>query len=193
MGASLFAGIPYPAGSQQVAVPADMKLLADAVDPRLNLLAINENDRNVRYGDVPPGTMVTSLDGWQWVKMADGTWYINHSYEESTSFAWQDDWSDNGGTLLTRRDGYAYGLSASVIYGGSDAISGGNFPNESVFSLPAGWTPGDQPVPFTALLNGSSTVFGNISRTGNVNFTDAPSGTTINNGDNLQFKIAWNA
>lgn len=188
------ANLPYPDNTPAPDVPAAMMGLAEAIDPRLNLLAADAADRDSKYGDAPAGTLVSTPDGWQWVRLTDLSWHVLSSVETTTSLVWPGDFSDLGGStpssIVTRRNGYLYTLSLAALYNGAD-ISGGNFANVLVAQLPSGWVPGDQLVPISLILNSSDTVFGLISAGGNITLTDMPTNYTISNGSGLRFKMSW--
>lgn len=193
MSSTQFNGTPVPAGSNQVAVPADLKKLADSVDQRLNLLALNENDRNVRYSDVQAGTLVSTPDGWQWLKITSPPdapeWITVRSVEETTGFSWNDTrWADGGNSWL-KRSGTRYEMQVLAAYTADDPIPSGNIPNETILDLPSGWEV-DHRVPITGIIQSSYGCAGYVSSA--LLITDIPDYTSgIATGTTVNFYAVW--
>lgn len=186
------AGLPTPEETDDPDVPADLKLLADAIDPRLNLLATDEADRNTKYSAAPPGTLVSSPSGWQWIKLNDGTWYTVSSYETTTAIAWEPVVTDNG-SKMTRVNGRLISLEVNVTYVGADitANSAGNFANVRMATLPTGWRVVGAYQPLPTLLNASTTLHSYTNPFGDLNLIDAHPGQTITSGDSLYIRTTW--
>jgi len=195
MPATTLAGLPVPAESAAPDVPADMLALATALDPRLNLLAADAADRDSKYSDAPAGTLVSTPDGWQWIRLTDLTWLTIHSVETTTAFAWSSNFADNGNSILIRRDSAKYFLFLGATYSGLDLTSGsdGFLTDTLICTLPSGWRPVNGhsvTFVFNAAPNfgGQGITYGS---TGTVNMTDARPSSTLTSGTTVALSASW--
>jgi hypothetical protein len=191
MASTQFGNLPTPAGNQKVAIPADMKALADALDTRITLLAQNLNDRQTRYADVPAGTEVVTPDGWKWVKIGPGPndWYTVRSVEETTAFLWQGGWTDSG-TSFIRRSGERYEMNVAANYSGA-TLGTGNIANQNICDLPAGWTPPDHRLTLLGVVAVSYGV-GCLIASGTLSIVDTPTWSAgISDGQYINVYATW--
>lgn len=192
---SNLANLPVPAGSVAPNGPAAFEAFAQAVAPLVNLPAADAADRDAKYGDAPPGVKVVTDTGWEWVKLADGTWYTLHSVETTTAFSWASNFADNGASVLVRRDGVRYFLFINCTYSGLDLTSGsdGFLTDTQICTIPSGWRPvsGQQVTwVFNAAPNfgGQGITYGS---TGTVNMTDARPSSTLASGTTVALSATW--
>lgn len=197
MAKTQFAGLVTPNDEQKVAIPADMWALANGIDTRLNLVAANQNDRDARYQDVPAGTLVSTPDGWQWLKLtsppAAPSWKLLHSRETFTGFAWTTGFDDAAGRSSIFHDGSNFDMYIETVYTGDDvqATADGSMVDTQVLILPAAWRPRLSVVP---------TVFGGYpfsgwgilyASTGSLNISDARPNNKLTSGMTLTITYNW--
>jgi len=185
--------LPTPDPTAGPDFAGDMAALARAVDPRLNLLASDAADRDTKYGSAPAGTLVSTPDGTQWVRLTDLSWYTLHSVETSTSFTWQSSWTDNGNSIIRCVDGRIYDLCIGGTYSGVeiDAGTGGFIADQEIVSIPSSMTPSFS---LTISIYGgvsAGTMGGYLSTGGNAFVADMRPGTKLEPGTSFFFRCCW--
>lgn len=188
---STYAQLRTPLGPEANVVPADLALLADGIDPLLNLQATDEADRDARYNNAPVGTLVSltsvgmlcwkGLDGWQIVSRRAQT--------ITNALAPTSDWSPTYNTLYISVNGMAQ-LYLSITYQGSgiSVPSNGNISNQQVGTIDSQYAP-VLSAPLSMTVGGPLTG-GACDSSGNVQLTAVAPGSDIPNGYGLQL-IGW--
>lgn len=136
-------GIRVPLGNEADVVPADLARMREDFRDLLNLKAVNEADRNARYGDVPSGTLVSStttrdvwkkLDtGWKLVSGGDG-W-------NPLAASWNPLWEDAGCEYSL--DSRMTNVGFRCLYNGPDVVATqyGHLADITVCTLPLALRP----------------------------------------------------
>lgn len=136
---------PYPSGSDAPAAAADMMGAFMSIDAKLVHPAVDEADRNDRYGTAPLSTLVASGESEKlWMKTGPGSSSWMEVYADSgdvtEGFTTEPDWSI-GAYAFARKWGPMVEVCAELIYNGEDEItdnaSPGNIsPDFTVVTVP---------------------------------------------------------
>lgn len=190
---------PYPSGSDAPAAAADMMRFLTHIDPKLVHDAVDEADRDAKYGDGPKGIVVVSGDsrkvwfktgaGLQWLAIYEDTGWVDKGFTIAQGF-------EISTHLRARRVNKTVEIRGQMLNTGDDITANlhtnpGNIADKNMCSIPAQFWP-DTPttivIPFLAYVTS-----GNMSLTssGNIALRDAYPGSKISSGDWIQFSTTF--
>lgn len=154
---SKYAQIRTPVPPEANAVPADLAAMVDGFDRLVNLQAVDEADRDARYGDVPAGTLVSlttrgqltwkGLDGWQVVSRRP-LWLDN-------AVATTSDWSPSRNEMTVSSSGVVQ-LHVTAAYEGPtvNVPADGNIANILVGTIDPQYAPVLVAAPMSSTTSG---------------------------------------
>lgn len=184
-----YAGIYYPAATQDAMAAADMMEMADTIEPGLNLICEDAADRDDRFANVPAGQIVTSVTGVQWVKVsappAAPLWkqtFSDSGLIESGIIAQQTGWPINYQRGIIRAGWAQVDLGLTNDTGGAFVSTGGDISNEKVCSLLGQWLP---MLRSRGQFSDSSGMGGAYANTNGDVFLSTLSGAQISDGESI--------
>lgn len=191
-----YADLVVPDDPEKPDIPAHLWQLANQIDPRLNLVCADEGERNTKYGTVPAGTLVSSVDGWQWLKIGPGAeeWHTLRSVETYTGFSWADGWADNNGSNILRVGGQ-FDIYMEAVYSGPDvAVNATGFmPNTPVATVTDPlWRPRKRKTTFAFSGGFDFSGWGEFAKLdGVISLTDGRGSTTLTAGTVIIFSDTY--
>lgn len=190
-------GLPYPAGSAAIDVPADMMALVTALSTgRVLLRCTDAADRDSKFSQAGIGDIAVA-PGYVWQKTSapgTNTWLALYSDTgwQTTGFAYPDsaNWGP-GAYMQWRQVGQWVDVrgSAKRLGGTLTVANGGFLPDQTPVNLPTQIAPkvgvptiGTAPTSTVSILLGAS---------GGVVIREGVSNSTIANGDEVQFALTY--
>lgn len=189
--------IPYPSGTDAPAAAADMMALVMSADDRLVLKAIDEADRDSKYGDAPVSSLVVSGQSRKiWLKTGDlpTDWFTVYERQEYTEgFTVNSGWEIEYARAV--RNTSTTEIRIRVLRTGGDIIINdrGNFNDEKIMDLPPEVAATIDGVQVMAPWRSART--GGIARItigGGVWLCDGHTNSTVPSGDSVWVSSTWN-
>lgn len=189
--------VPYPSGTDAPAAAADMMGLVMAMDDRLVLKAVDEADRDSKYGEAPVSSLVVSGQSRKvWLKTGEGPtdWFTIYERQEYTEgFTVQPGWEIE--YVRAVRNTSTTEVRIRVLRTGDDIIinSSGNFNDVKVMDLPpevSNTIDGVQVMaPWRATRTGGTA---RITIGGGVWMCDGHSNSEVPTGESVWISSTWN-
>lgn len=189
--------IPYPSGTDAPAAAADMMALVMSADDRLVLKAVDEADRDSKYGEAPVSSLVVSGESRKiWLKTGDlpTDWFTVYERQEYTEgFSANTGWDIEYARAV--RNTSTTEIRIRVLRTGDDIVINdrGNFDDEKVMDLPPEVSATIDGVQVMAPWRAART--GGIARItigGGVWLCDGHTNSTIPSGDSVWVSSTWN-
>lgn len=196
-----YTGAPIPTLNDGDNVPAAMQAYAEATESMHVLYATDKVDRDTRYADVPPGTIVsatTTQHVWQKRPGATPTWWTVAEYSFTNSgiliprtgweVATQQGWVINGLRIL--RVTMTYTGDADIVASGPNDNSPGNVAGDPPMAdVNEAWRP---PAQWNTIARGAVTS-GNaeITTGGVLRLTDLATSGKLRTGEPLHMNFVY--